>query len=118
MRLFFMPSSDIPHPEEAGRAQAWTGVSKDARCLCSATRTLLRRLGRLRPGAGRHVDLAAHQLARGPEGAGGAQGDAALAGVGVEQKLDHARGVLDADRVDRKQAVVGKGVYVRVNTGG
>src|SRR3546814_18357889 len=86
MRLFFMPSSDIPHPEEAGRAQAWTGVSKDARCLCSATRTLLRRLGRLRPGAGRHVDLAAHQLARGPEGAGGAQGDAALAGLRSEAR--------------------------------
>src|SRR3546814_19564219 len=91
MRLFFMPSSDIPHPEEAGRAQAWTGVSKDARCLCSATRTLLRRLGRLRPGAGRHVDLAAHQLARGPEGAGGAQGDPALAGRGERQRVEKGK---------------------------
>src|SRR3546814_13017871 len=89
MRLFFMPSSDIPHPEEAGRAQAWTGVSKDARCLSRATRTLLHRLYRLRPGAGRPVDLAAHQLASRPEGAGRAARQSIVEGTSVS-----IRGVL------------------------
>jgi hypothetical protein len=35
MRTFLCAIKDLPHPEEAGRALARTGVSKDAQCSCS-----------------------------------------------------------------------------------